>query len=61
MEHIRQKSSATGRSLNSTYTVVVTTGWTLPLTEHPSVVEHPEIFEIVNEEIPDHAQYLNYI
>jgi hypothetical protein len=61
MEHIRQKSSATGRSLNSTYTVVVTTGWTLPLTEHPSIVEHPEIFEIVNEEIPDHAQYLNYI
>lgn len=61
MEHIRQKSSATGKSLNSTYTVVVTTNWTLPLTEHPSIVEHPEIFEIVNEDIPDYAQYLNYV
>jgi hypothetical protein len=42
------------------YTVVDTTGWTLPLNEHPSIVENPEIFEIVDEEIPEHAQTLIY-
>jgi hypothetical protein len=54
MIHIRQKDL-------SIYTVVITTDWDKPLQEHPSIVEHPEFFEIVDEEIPSVIQYLNYI
>jgi hypothetical protein len=61
MEHIRQKINLTLKGVEIAYTVVNTTGWTLPLIEHPSIVEHPEIFEITNDEIPDNAQLLNYI
>jgi hypothetical protein len=59
--HIRQKIDLTNKANEIAYTVVITTGWTLPLNEHPSIVEHPEIFEITNDEIPDNAQLLNYI
>jgi len=44
MEHIRQINSVG----TNTYTVVVTNNWTLPLADHPSVVEHPELFEIAD-------------
>ena len=54
MEHIRQKDL-------TTYTIVITDNWDKPLNEHPSIVEHPEIFEIANCEIPDNHQYLNYV
>ena len=54
MIHIRQKDL-------SIYTVVITTDWDKPLEEHPSIVEHPELFEIVDEEIPSVMQYLNYV
>ena len=60
MEHIRQKLNLTAREIEA-YTVVITTGWTQPLSEHPSIVEHPEIFEISTDAIPENAQYLNYI
>lgn len=60
MEHIRQKLSIEGR-LTEVYTVVITDGWTLPLTEHPSIQDHPEIFEISTDEIPENHQYLNYV
>jgi len=53
MKHIRQKDL-------SVYTIVVTTDWNKPLEEHPSIVEHPESFEIVDCEIPVYVQYLNY-
>ena len=56
MIHIRQKNS----DLNLTYIVVKTDNWTLPLDEHPSVVEHPESFEIVNQDIPNDCDYLIY-
>jgi hypothetical protein len=59
MEHIRQKLDLTSRS-TSAYTVVNTDGWTSPLSEHPSMLEHPEIFEISNDEIPENFQILNY-
>lgn len=59
--HIRQKIDLTLKGVEIAYTVVNTAGWTLPLNEHPSIVEHPEIFEITNDEIPDNAQLLNYI
>ena len=61
MEHIRQKIDVTNKASEIAYTVVITTGWTLPLNEHPSIVEHPELFEITQDEIPDNAQFLNYI
>jgi len=50
MKHIRQISS-------QTYTVVIAEE---PLEEHNSIIEHPDLFEIVDGEIPENAQYLNY-
>lgn len=61
MEHIRQKLNLALKGVDIAYTVVITTGWTLPLNQHPSIVEHPELFEISNDTIPDNAQYLKYI
>jgi hypothetical protein len=61
MEHIRQKIVVTNKGIEIAYTVVDTTDWILPLSEHPSIVEHPELFEISNDEIPDNAQFLKYI
>ena len=58
--HIRQKIDLTNKANEIAYTVVITTDWTLPLNEHPSIVEHPEIFEITEDEIPDNAQFLKY-
>ena len=60
MEHIRQKLNLAARELQA-YTVVITTDWTQPLSEHPSIVENPDIFEITTDPIPDNAQYLNYV
>jgi len=57
MEHIRQKNS----SETYTYTVVITNNWSGLLTQHPSIVQHPELFEISNDSIPEDAQYLNYV
>tara|TARA_R110000868_G_scaffold299492_1_gene559792 strand:+ start:619 stop:798 length:180 start_codon:yes stop_codon:yes gene_type:complete len=56
MKHIRQKNSVG----TNTYTIIVTLDWTLPLEQHPSVVEHPELFEISEDEIPVEHQYLIY-
>ena len=54
MIHIRQKDL-------TTYTVIVTEGWDKPLEEHPTIVEHPDVFEIVDCDIPtENLQYLNY-
>jgi hypothetical protein len=61
MEHIRQKINLANKGIEIAYTVVNTTDWTLPLNQHPSSVEHPELFEISEDTIPDNAQYLNYI
>ena len=61
MEHIRQKINLANKGIEIAYTVVNTTDWTLPLNQHPSIVEHPELFEISEDTIPDNAQYLNYI
>jgi hypothetical protein len=59
MEHIRQKISLTAKG-EQAYTVVITKGWTLPLIEHPSIVENPDVFELVDDVIPEDAQYLDY-
>lgn len=55
MEHIRQKNT-----INSCYTVVITKDWYEPLENHPCLLEHPELFEISSENIPDNCQFLNY-
>jgi len=55
MIHIRDKN------INGTYTIVLTDEWDKPLNEHPSIVDHPEIYEIVDCEIPlENLQYLIY-
>jgi hypothetical protein len=59
MQHIRQKIDLTARGAIA-YTVVNTEGWALPLEQHPSIVEHPELFEITEDAIPENFQILNY-
>jgi hypothetical protein len=55
MIHIRDKN------INGTYTIVLTDKWDKPLNEHPSIIDHPETYEIVDCEIPtENLQYLNY-
>lgn len=56
MKHIRQINSVG----TNTYTIVKTDDWNQPLEEHPSVVEHPETFEVADCEIPDYIQYVIY-
>lgn len=53
MRHIRQINSVGTDS----YAVVIAEE---PLEEHPSIVQHPELFEISENEIPAQHQYLNY-
>jgi hypothetical protein len=53
MRHIRQINSVNTDS----YTVVIAEE---PLEEHLSIVQHPETFEISEDEIPEQHQYLQY-
>jgi hypothetical protein len=59
MIHIRQKNSSI--ILGEVYAIVITTDWNKPLEEHPSIIERPDFFEIVDCEIPNYIQYVNYI
>ena len=56
MKHIRQINSVG----TNTYTVIITIDWDRPLEEYPAILEHPELFEISEEEIPEQHQYLIY-
>jgi hypothetical protein len=53
MRHIRQINTI-GQEY---YGVVIAQE---PLEEHPSILEHPELFEISEDEIPEKRQYLDY-
>jgi hypothetical protein len=53
MRHIRQINTVGTDS----YTVVIAEE---PLENHPSIVNHPDLFEISEDEIPEYVQYLNY-
>ena len=53
MRHIRQINSVGTDS----YTVVIVEE---PLEQHPSIVNHPALFEISEDEIPEKHQYLMY-
>jgi hypothetical protein len=50
MRHIKQKNT-------EPYTVVIASE---PLENHASIVENPDLFEIIDAEIPIDCQYLNY-
>ena len=56
MKHIRQINSIGKKS----YVIVITTGFETNLENHPSILEHSEVFEISNNEIPKEITYLNY-
>jgi hypothetical protein len=58
MIHIRQKMIS--NMPNIAYTIVDTSEWIGDIEDHPSIVNHPDIFEIVDEDIPINAQYLIY-
>jgi len=58
MKYIRFINSS--RLEDHAYTIVRTDNWTLPLSEHPSIVEHPDLFEIVDEDVPEYTDYLVY-
>ena len=53
MRHIRQINSVGTES----YTVVIANE---PLEQHPSIVNHPDLFEISEDDIPEIHQYLIY-
>jgi hypothetical protein len=53
MRHIRQINSVGTNS----YTVVIAEE---PLEQHPSIVNHSDLFEISEDDIPEIHQYLNY-
>lgn len=56
MAYIRQKGTAGGIE-----TIVNLTGYTGVLTAHPCLIEHPELFEVVDGDAPTAAfQILNY-
>jgi hypothetical protein len=63
MQHIKQKNSSLDD--NKAYTIVITEGYgglgEPPLSEHPSIVENPTLFEIVNDDPPADAQFLRYV
>ena len=42
------------------YTIVVTDDWNGQLEDHPSIIEHPEFYEIADCEIPEKFQFLIY-
>jgi hypothetical protein len=50
MRHIKQKTEGT-------YTIVQATE---PLENHPSILNHPDLFEIVDGDIPEHHNILIY-
>lgn len=58
MIHIRKKDSSFDPKV--AYTVVITELWNQPLDQHPSILEHPELFEIVDCDPPSHSQYMWY-
>jgi hypothetical protein len=53
MRHIRQINSVGTDS----YTVVIAEE---PLENNPSIVQHPDLFEISEDEIPEKHHYLDY-
>jgi hypothetical protein len=56
MKHIVQTNTIGTDS----YTIVMTNDWVGQLETHSSVVDHPELFEVVDSELPENYQLLNY-
>ena len=55
--HIRQIGSSYREG--EAYTIVNTSDWTLPLEQHPSVVNYPNLFKLVYAIIPSNYQIIN--
>lgn len=65
MIHIRAKVNRTDPSARMAYTIVNTSDYVGELSQHPILLEHPDGYELVNEEIPTDEtlwsiEYLNY-
>jgi hypothetical protein len=65
MIHIRAKINRTDQSVRMAYTIVNTSDYVGELSQHPILLEHPDSYELVNEEIPTDEilwsiEYLNY-
>ena len=56
MKHIRQINSVG----TNTYTIIITDDWILTLEEHPSIINHGDLFEIADCDTPKDCQYLIY-
>ena len=56
MKHIRQINSVETDSC----VIIISTGFETNLENHPCILEHPELFEISNDEIQKEITYLNY-
>jgi len=60
MKHIRQINSVGTDS----YTVMITEGWggenEPTLEEHPAIINHSDIFEVADCELPEYVQYVIY-
>ena len=53
MRHIRRKIEDTPSPTNRlAYVIVKTDEWTLPLEEHPRIVDNGDLYEITEDEIP---------
>ena len=56
MKHIAQSNTIGTDS----YTIVDTSEWQGEVQDHPSVIDHPELFEVIDSELPENYQLLNY-
>ena len=53
MAHIRRKIDGIPSLTNRlAYIIVVTDHWTLPLEQHPRIVENGDLYEVTDEPIP---------
>lgn len=63
MIHIRKKDSR--KEEGWAYNVVVSDGYggegQPPLEEHPCIIDHPDVFEVCDDDIPSHYQIIYYI
>jgi hypothetical protein len=56
MRHIRQINSVGTNS----YTIVNLDNYVGELEDHPSIVNHSDLFEISEDEIPEYVQYVHF-
>lgn len=63
MLHIKQKNISSPDNITeeiNIYIIVDTTKWVDSLYDHPSIIENPDLFEVIEGEIPESHQVLKY-